>query len=90
MPTTTQPSESLIGSLCRETAGLRQRWQHLMALLGACREERLLLRLQSEARRLRQRRLELQALARHLAGLPLRDPLGVAFLLELTARPLTP
>jgi hypothetical protein len=90
MPTTTQPSESLIGSLCRETAGLRQRWQQLRVLLGTCREERLLLRLQGEARRLRQRRRELQGLARQLAGLPLRDPMAVAFLLELTGRPLTP
>ncbi len=90
MPTTTQPSESLVGSLCREAACLRQRWQQLMELLGSCREERLILRLQREERLLRKRRRELQNLARQLAGLPLRDRLGVAFLLELTCRPLAP
>jgi cell shape-determining protein MreC len=88
--TTTQPSESLVGSLCREMADLRQRWQQLAGLLGACREERLILRLRQEAERLQQRRLELQRLARQLSRLPLRDPLGVAFLLALSVRPLSP
>jgi hypothetical protein len=87
MRTTNQPSESLIGSLCLEAAGVRQRWRQLSELLTACREERLILRLQSEARRLRERRQELQDVARQLAALPLRDRLGVAFLMELTDRP---
>jgi hypothetical protein len=89
MPTTTQPSESLIGSLCREASELRQRCQQVSELLASCREERLILRLQREARRLRLRRQELQELAGQLAALPLRDRLGAAFLLELTGRPLS-
>ncbi|WP_216900170.1 hypothetical protein [Synechococcus sp. CCY 9618] len=90
MLTTTQPSESLVGSLCREMADLRQRWQQLAGLLAACREERLLLRLGQEAARLQQRRSELQRLALQLGRMPLRDRLAVALLLELSLRPLTP
>lgn len=88
MTTTTQTSDSLVGSLCREMAALRQGWQLLNGLLIECREERLLVRLGQEATRLQLRRLELQRLARALTRLPLRDPLGAAFLLELTGRPL--
>jgi hypothetical protein len=58
MATTTLPSESLIGSLCREMAVLRQRRQ------------------------------DIQGLARTMARLPLRDPLGASLLLELAGRPL--
>jgi hypothetical protein len=90
MTITTHPSDSLIGSLCREMAGLHQRWHQLAGLLVSCREERLILRLGREAAGLQQRRLELQRLAHQLARLPLRDPLGVAFLLELCGRPLPP
>jgi hypothetical protein len=52
------PSESLIGSLCREMAALRQRRQ------------------------------DIQGLARTMAPLPLRDPLGASLLQELAGRPL--
>jgi hypothetical protein len=54
------PSESLIGSLCREMAVLR----------------------------LQRRRQDIQGLARTMAPLPLRDPLGASLLLELAGRPL--
>ena len=57
-PATTLPSESLIGSLCREMAALRQRRQ------------------------------DIQGLARTMAPLPLRDPLGASLLQELAGRPL--
>jgi hypothetical protein len=60
MATTTLPSESLIGSLCREMAVLR----------------------------LQRRRQDIQGLARTMAPLPLRDPLGASLLLELAGRPL--
>ena len=36
MPNTNLPSESLVGSLCREMARLRQHWQQLTGLLGEC------------------------------------------------------
>lgn len=80
--------DSLIGSLCRDMAAVRQSWQRLKGQGAACRDERLRLRLGRETRRLEQRRLELQRQAHALTRLPLRDPLGAAFLLEMTSRPL--
>jgi hypothetical protein len=80
--------DSLIGSLCRDMATVRQSWQLLKGQVASCRDEQLRLRLGRETRRLEQRRLELQRQARVLMRLPLRDPLGAAFLLEITSRPL--
>ncbi|MEA5410388.1 hypothetical protein VB737_01280 [Synechococcus sp. BA-120 BA3] len=88
MATTIHTGDSLIGSLCRDMAAVRQSWQRLKGQRAACRDEGLRLRLGREARRLEQRRLELQGQARTLLRLPLRDPLGAAFLLEITSRPL--
>lgn len=85
---TSTGADSLVGSLCREMAGLRQLWHQLSGLRSQCREERLRLRIGREVTRLERRRLELQDLARQLQRLPLRDPLGVALLLELSLRPL--
>jgi ABC-type protease/lipase transport system fused ATPase/permease subunit len=89
MATTTQISDSLIGSLCRDMAAVRQSWNSLQGLLSQCRDERLRLRLGRETTRLQLRRLELQHQARAMTRLPLRDPLGAAFLLELTSRALS-
>ncbi|MCP9796318.1 hypothetical protein [Cyanobium sp. Lug-B] len=80
--------ESLIGSLCRDMAAVRQSWQRLKGQGATCRDEQLRRRLGRETHRLEQRRLELQRQARALMRLPLRDPLGAAFLMELTSRPL--
>ena len=88
MATTTLTSESLIGSLCREMAALRQSWQLLNGHLSSCRDSQLRQRLQREVARLQRRRLAIQGLARTMARLPLRDPLGASFLLELAGRPL--
>jgi hypothetical protein len=88
MSTTCQASDSLIGSLCREMAALRQGWLLLQGHLGVCRDAQLRLRLHREAARLQRRRLDIQGLARTMARLPLRDPLGASFLLELARRPL--
>lgn len=87
MATTTQTSESLIGSLCREMAHLRQSWRLLNGHLNTCCDTRLRLRLSQEATRLQCRRQEIQRLAGTLAGLPLHDPLGAAFLVEIAGRP---
>lgn len=88
MPTTCQASDSLIGSLCREMAALRQSLQLLNGHLTTCRDAQLHLRLRREAAHLQRRRLDIQGLARTMARLPLRDPLGASFLLELAGRPL--
>jgi hypothetical protein len=82
-------SESLVASLCREMVQLRSRSQQLIADLGRCREERLLGRLRQELQQLKLRRQELQACAGQLRrSVGLRDSLAVAFLDELTRRPL--
>ncbi len=88
MPSTTQTSDSLIGSLCREMDALRQSWRQLDGHLSSCHDAQLHLRLRREAARLQQRRLAIQGLARTMARLPLRDPLGASFLMELASRPL--
>ncbi len=80
--------DSLIGSLCRDMAAVRQSWQRLKGQSSSCRDEGLQLRLGRETHRLEQRRLELLRQARELTRLPLRDPLGAAFLLEMASRPL--
>ncbi|MBW4529129.1 MAG: hypothetical protein KME02_00435 [Aphanothece saxicola GSE-SYN-MK-01-06B] len=87
-PTTTTTSDSLIGSLCREMDALRQSLQQLNGHLSSCRDAQLHLRLRREAVRLQRRRRTIQGLARTMARLPLRDPLGASFLLELAGRPL--
>ena len=88
MATTFHTGDSLIASLCRDMAAVRQSWQRLKGQGAACRDEQLRRRLGRETRRLEQRRLELQRQARALMRLPLRDPLGAAFLMELASRPL--
>lgn len=88
MAAMTHTGDSLIGSLCRDMAAVRQSWQQLKAQRASCRDERLRLRLGRETCRLEQRQQELLRQAQALMGLPLRDPLGAAFLLEITSRPL--
>lgn len=86
---TAQPSASLVASLCHEMDQLRCRGAQVVADLGRCREERLLLRLKRELQQLQGRRQELQACANQLRrSVGLRDSLAVAFLEELTRRPL--
>lgn len=83
------PSETLVGSLCREAARLRERWQQLQTQQRHCQEQALRQRLWVEQGRLKQRRLELQRVAGELkrSGL-LQDSLAQAFLDELIRRPL--
>lgn len=84
-----KPSDSLVASLCREMDQLRGRVAQVIADLGRCQEERLLQRLQRELQQLVLRRQELQASAKALrCSGGLRDSLAVAFLDELTRRPL--
>ncbi|MDA0215915.1 MAG: hypothetical protein O2977_03915 [Cyanobacteria bacterium] len=86
---TAQPSASLVASLCHEMDQLRCRGAQVVADLGRCREERLLLRLKRELQQLQGRRQELRACAYQLrSSVGLRDSLAVAFLEELTRRPL--
>jgi hypothetical protein len=84
-----RPSESLVASLCREAHQLRCRAQQVVADLGRCRQEGLVRRLSQELQLLHHRREQLLASARQMrCSGGLRDGLAVAFLEELTSRPL--
>ncbi|MEB3322973.1 MAG: hypothetical protein VKI81_09140 [Synechococcaceae cyanobacterium] len=82
------PSETLVGSLCRELATLRERARQLVADLGRCRDGALFSRLRDELLRLEVRRGELQRTVRGLQRGGVRDRLALAFLVELSRRPL--
>ncbi len=84
------PSDSLVGSLCRELDQLRQRSRQLADALGRCRDGRLFCRLRGELLQLEGRRRELQSTIEGLKRGGLRDALSLAFLLELSRRPLVP
>ena len=81
-------SETLVGSLCQEVDGLRCRASHLQEAMSRCGNHLLFERLQRELGNLQQRHRELHRAARGLAATAGRDSLAVAFLLELTRRPL--
>jgi hypothetical protein len=81
-------ADSLVGSLCREMGALRERARQLMADLSRCRDGGLVDRLRAELATLERRRRELSLSVRTLERSQLRDGLALAFLLELTRRPL--
>jgi hypothetical protein len=85
---TASTGDSLIGSLCREIAGLRVRALQLAADLGRRPGGELAGRLRRELRQLERRRCELLATARMLGGRGLRDRLSLELLVEITSRPL--
>ena len=88
-PSSSPASESLVASLCREADRLRCRSRQVADDLGRCREEGLVRRLQQELQLLRIRRQELQVSALQLGrSHGLRGRLALAFLTELTHRPL--
>lgn len=80
--------ESLVGNLCREIERLRQRAVQLGDGLARCQDAPLRERLRRERQELQARQRELQhsvsALAAHWQG----EPLSLAFLQELSRRPL--
>lgn len=84
-----RPGESLVASLCREMDRLRCRASQVVGSLERCRDPLLFERLREELRQLGGRRAELQRAAaelrRHRPG---QDGLTLAFLEELTRRPL--
>ncbi len=83
------PSESLVGSLCREAARLRERVQRLQGELRCCQDHRLCQRLAREEAWLLARRLELRRMAQGLEQPGrLSDGLALALLKELLHRPL--
>jgi hypothetical protein len=84
-----QMSDTVIGSLWREAAGLRQRCTQLMGAMGGCQDIRLLARLRREFAELEQRRRELLQMARAWQGRGVSEPLGLDLLVEIASRPVT-
>jgi hypothetical protein len=87
MPATVHISDSVVGSLCREVDGIRQRSRVLIQAMARCQSRGLLLRLRRDLAQLQERRRELLATARAWQRRGVSDPLGMAFLIELSSRP---
>ncbi|MBM5825214.1 MAG: hypothetical protein FJ054_07610 [Cyanobacteria bacterium M_surface_10_m2_119] len=87
-PQAVRTSDSLLASLCREVEAVRQRSQQLRAAIDRCQHQGLLARLRADLAGLQARRLELQALARGWQRRGGADPLALAFLVEISSRPL--
>jgi hypothetical protein len=87
MPATVQISDSVVGSLCREVDAIRQRSLMLVQAMARCQNLGLRLRLCRDLAQLQERRRELLACARAWQRRGVSDPLGMAFLIEISSRP---
>jgi hypothetical protein len=81
-------SDTVIGGLCREVDGIRQRCQQLSASMRHCQDTGLFARLRQEQQRLQRRRIELLDAARSWQQRGAMDPLAIDFLIEISSRPL--
>jgi hypothetical protein len=88
MPATVHISDSVVGSLCRDVDAIRQRSRVLIQAMARCQSSSLLLRLRRDLVQLQVRRRELLATARAWQRRGVSDPLGMAFLIELSSRPI--
>lgn len=87
MTAQTSTSDSVIGSLCREVNGIRQRCRMVLMAMRFCQNAGLLQRLQLELLQLDDRRRELLATARHWRQRRcLSDDLALEFLIEISSR----
>ena len=83
-------SDSVVGSLCREVDGIRHRSSYLLNAMERCQNACLTCRLHREFVQLQQRRLEVLNAARHWQQRSAAHSLGLAFLIELCGRPVSP
>jgi hypothetical protein len=86
--TTIRGSDTVIGSLCREVDVIRHRCRHILDAMRRCQDSALYCRLSKELRQLQRRRLELLETARIWKRRGVQDPLSIAFLIEISSRPL--
>ena len=86
MAATLHTSDTVIASLCREVDGIRQRCRLLVSDLSRCQDSALLERLRRERQVLQGRSREVLQLARDWQRQGVQDPLGLAFLIELSQR----
>lgn len=89
MSATQSVSDSVIGSLCREVDAIRHRSRHLVFAMERCLNRCLHCRPQRELAQLQQRRRDLLDSARSWQLRGVRDPLALAFPIEMCRRPLT-
>lgn len=81
-------SDSVVASLCREVDAIRQRSRVLTQAMARCQNGGLLQRLRRDQTLMQLRRRELLATARAWQRRGAVDPLGMAFLIEISSRPL--
>jgi len=82
-------SDSVIGSLCREVDGIRHRCRSLLEAMANCNDDSLLCRLRREFQQLSNRRSVLLETAKGMQTNGIEDKLSIAFLIEISSRPLT-
>jgi hypothetical protein len=87
-PATVHIADSVVASLCREVDAIRQRSRVVLQAMACCQNSGLLLRLRRDLAQLQERRRELLAIARAWQRRGVADPLGMAFLIEISSRPL--
>ena len=75
MQSTIVPSETLIGSLCREADYIRNRYRHLLNTIRTCKSNVLAIRLKGELDYLQRRRNELSSLAKGVNINKVQDPI---------------
>lgn len=88
MPATVHISDSVVGSLCREVDAIRQRSRVLIEAMARCQSSCLHRRLCRDLAQLQERRRELLATARAWRRRGVSDPLSMAFLIEISSRPI--
>jgi hypothetical protein len=88
LPPSLHTADSLMASLCREVAAIRQRASQLLAAMGSCQDSRLFQRLRQELQQLQERRRELLESARAWRRRGVGDALALEFLIEISSRPL--
>jgi hypothetical protein len=86
MSATVTYSDSLIGSLCREVDGIRHRCHYLVSAMERCEHSGLYSRLHNELVQLRQRQQAVLRAARYCQLKSSGDSMGIAFLVDLSAR----
>ena len=85
---TTTTSDSVIASLCREVDGIRHRCSSLLEAMAKCNDDNLYCRLKKEFQQLSNRRSGLLKTAKAMKYKGIEDKLSIAFLIEISSRPL--
>jgi len=82
-------SDSVIASLCREVDSIRHRCSSLIEAMVRCNDDCLFCRLKSELQQLNTRRSELLKAAKLCENNGVEDKLSIAFLIEISSRPIS-